>query len=115
MLFKKNRNDLSQKHPNYAGVINVIIYSVTVCHEYYVSHGIKRGILYYVILKNNNSEAIMAFMIWMRNFKDWKLSEHCRCRQIYLRVTEALVMLHMKRRADVATFQALVQSLRKTY
>lgn len=48
--------------------------------------------------------AIAAFIIWIGNFLDWKCSELGRHRRIYLRqLWNALVMPHMKSRADTAT------------
>lgn len=54
---------------------------------------------------------IAAFIIWMRNFPDWKLPERDRCRQIYLRqLGHSLVMPHMKRRADTAILRAPIRA-----
>lgn len=64
------------------------------------------GVTLSVILKKKTSDVTTAFIIWTGNFPNWKLAEGWRRCLTYQRQTDALVMLHMKKRADAATLQA---------
>lgn len=89
-MIKKNRNNRN------AILTSEALYSVDFCRGPQIKVS--------VTLKNK----IMAFIIWMRNFLDWKIGDITVSPQD-MESRGALVRSQMKRRADTATFQGPVQ------
>lgn len=89
-------------------VFNFQIFAMAPQLKYYAV-SIRVRTLCQLFWRMNDSTAAFIMVIW--NVPAWKLSEHWKHHQIYLRQLGCtLVTPHMKRRFDAATLLALIQS-----